>query len=175
MSAIQQNYFDFFGLPVKFDIDSKILDSQYQVFQQRFHPDRYVTAPANEKLHAIQIATFANEAYTTLKNPTSRGIYLLSLHDISALDAENTQMSPDFLMLQITWREEIDEAVENKNEAQLDELIHTIKNKSSELLSQLEHAFNHHSLEEAKSIVRKLSFIDKIVADIHHHLEILEV
>jgi molecular chaperone HscB len=79
---VSLNYFEFFGLNPSFDIDLAALEANYRKIQSDSHPDRFVTAPASEKLASMQTATIANEAYLTLKSPGLRGAYLLGLSGI---------------------------------------------------------------------------------------------
>ena len=74
----------------------------------------------------MQLATLANEAYQTLKNPANRAQYLLELQGITAISESNTSMPTDFLMQQMQWRETLEDASAAKDihtlEALLDEM-----------------------------------------------------
>jgi molecular chaperone HscB len=72
------------------------------------------------------------------------------------------------------WREAIDDALQNKNISALDDLLMEIKNTSKSLSQQLSQAFKQKDYVSAAESVRKLSFIDKITADIHRNIETLE-
>ena len=63
----------------------------------------------------MQLATLANEAYQTLKNPANRAKYLLELQGITAISETNTAMPTDFLMQQMEWREATEDATADKN------------------------------------------------------------
>ena len=146
MELLQRNYFELMGLPTQFEIDLTLLDQHYRTLQSEVHPDRFVTASANERMQSMQVATQANEAYQTLKNTTARARYLLQLNGVETLEESNKAMPADFLMKQM-----------------------------AKVLSQyLSGQFAEKAYTQASESVRKLSFIDKISADINRAIEQLE-
>ena len=95
------NYYQLFDLQPTFNIVLATLETNYRKIQSESHPDRFVTATSAEKLKSMQLATLANEAYQTLKNPASRAQYLLELNGISAISESNTSMPADLSVRQI--------------------------------------------------------------------------
>lgn len=174
MTLLQRNYFELLGLPTQFEIDLTLLDQHYRTLQSEVHPDRFVTASANDRMQSMQVATQANEAYQTLKNTTARARYLLQLSGIETLEERNTAMPADFLMLQMEWREAIDEANSAKDISALDQLLTEIRQMAQQLSQRLSMQFAEKSYPAASESVRKLSFIDKISADINRVIEQLE-
>jgi molecular chaperone HscB len=174
MGLLQRNYFELLGLPTQFEVDLALLDKHYRQLQSEVHPDRFVTASANDRMHSMQVATQANEAYQTLKNSTARARYLLQLKDIETLEESNTAMPADFLMLQMEWREAIDDAINAKEISALDALLAEIRQMAKSLTQDLSNQFNDQAYDRASESVRKLSFIDKITTDIHRAIEQLE-
>lgn len=174
MELLQRNYFELLGVPTQFEVDLVVLDQHYRQLQSEVHPDRFVTASANDRMQSMQIATQANEAYQTLKNATARARYLLQLSGIETLEESNTAMPMDFLMLQMEWRETIDDATATKDVSALDALLAEIKQTAKSLVENLSVLFAEKAYTQASESVRKLSFIDKISADIHRAIEQLE-
>ena len=173
--SVTQSYFEFFQLPAQYEIDLTLLDANFRKIQSEVHPDKFVTASPAERLQSMQTATLANEAYQTLKHPTSRARYLLQLNGINTLEESNTAMPVDFLMTQIEWREAIEEAENAKDVAALDSQLTMMKSTAKSLQQSLAIALKDKStLAEAAQIVRKLSFIDKVSADIGNIIAKLE-
>jgi len=169
------NYFQLFALPEQFDIDVKALESNYRKIQSASHPDRFVSASPAEKLQSMQLATSANEAYSTLKKPALRAKYLLELHGINAIAETNTAMPADFLMQQMEWRERLEDAKAAKNIAELESLANTLQADAKALQAELIDLFDiKKDFANATDETRKLIFIDKVSADIHHAIEQLE-
>jgi molecular chaperone HscB len=168
-----KNYFALFGLPVQFEIDFGELQSNYRKIQSEVHPDKFVTASPAERLQSMQTATLANEAFQTLKHPTARARYLLQLQGIETLEDSNTAMPPDFLMTQMEWREAIEEAQFAKDIPALEMLLGTMKNEAKTMQSNLADAIQNNP-NSAAQLVRKLSFIDKVSADVQQTISRLE-
>src|SRR5215469_18924257 len=126
LSSLSDSHFVLFGLPEQFALDASALDHAYRTVQAQVHPDRFAAAGDAQKRIAMQWATRTNEAYRTLRDPLKRAIYLLSLRGIDVGAENNTAMEPAFLMQQMEWRENIEDAAAAKNvgalEALLDEL-----------------------------------------------------
>jgi molecular chaperone HscB len=74
------------------------------------HPDKFVRSSDSEKRQSLQIATYANTAYQTLKQDIKRGLYLCELHGLDAGLETNTAMPREFLMQQMELREAMDDA-----------------------------------------------------------------
>ena len=167
-----QNYFSLFKLLQQFNIDLTQLNANYRVLQSESHPDRYVTASSAEKLRSLQLATLANEAYQTLKNPANRASYLLQLHNIEAAAQTNTTMPADFLMQQMEWHEILDDAKQAKDIKALERLLLEMQNECVALQTKLVDCFDvNNDLIIATDTTRKLIFIDKVSADVNKAIE----
>jgi len=167
------NFFEHFHLPVTFSIDIKTLEANYRKIQAEVHPDKFVTASPSERLQSMQTATLTNEAYQTLKHPTARARYLLQLQGVETSEDSNTAMPADFLMTQMEWREAMEDAQHAKDIDALDALLHTIQDAGKALQTALANALADNT-QTAAQLVRKLSFIDKISADIRDMISRLE-
>ena len=66
--SFNENYFQLFEIEKSLFIDLNILEEKYLELQKEFHPDKYVNASEQEKRLSIQITSYINEAYNTLKN-----------------------------------------------------------------------------------------------------------
>ena len=172
---MREEYFELFELNPSFNIDLNKLETNYRAIQSASHPDRFVTATNAEKLASMQTATLANEAYLTLKNPANRAKYLLSLQGIDAVKETNTHMPAEFLMQQMEWREAIDDAKTARDitalESLLSEMQQAAKTLQAELVGLIDEQKDYVSATDA---TRKLIFIDKVSADIHKTIELIE-
>ena len=170
------NYFAFFNLPEQFAIDLNLLESNFRAIQSTSHPDRFVTCTSAEKLQSMQTATLANEAYLTLKNPANRAKYLLQQQGIDAIDEKNTQMPADFLMQQMEWREAMEDAKAAKNVGDLEKLLAEMQFDAKKLQANLANLIDtQKDYKAATDAARKLIFMDKVCADIHKAIELLEL
>ena len=170
-----QNHFELFGLPRSYALDRDQLDTAYREMQHTVHPDRFAAKSEAEQRVAMQWATQANEAYQTLKHPVNRGVYLLRLQGIDALDANNTKMAPAFLMQQMEWREAIEEARADKSMSALDGLTDELRLAHRHIETQLADLIDKtQDFAAASEAVRQLRFMDKLIAEVGDVYEELE-
>ena len=170
-----QTHFELFGLPQSYALDRNQLDAAYRELQNTVHPDRFAAQPDAEQRVAMQWATQVNEAYQTLKHPVNRGVYLLRLQGVDALDANNTKMAPAFLMQQMEWREAIEEARAEKNMTALDGLTDDLRTAHRRIETQLADLIDTaHDFAAASEAVRQLRFMDKLIAEVGDVYEELE-
>ena len=168
------NYFQLFELPETFALTLSALETPYRRIQASAHPDRYVTATPTEQRQSMQLATLANEAYLTLKNPARRAEYLLGLKGIDSLNDSNTSMPADFLMQQMEWREALEDASLAKNIASLDSLFDEMQAEAKTLTEVLTDLIDtKKDYPAASETTRKLVFIDKVCADIAQAIDAL--
>jgi molecular chaperone HscB len=168
-----QDYFALFQLPAQFTIDSTALDTHYRALLAEVHPDKFVNAPSAERMQSMQKATLANEAYQTLKHPTSRARYLLQLAGVTTDEENNTAMPADFLMAQMEWREAMDDAKFAKDISALDALLQDMRTQAKALQQQVANEITQAPAQAAMT-VRKLRFIDKVSEDVNQLIAQLE-
>ena len=164
-----QNHFDLFQLPQRFDIDMKQLDAAYREIQARVHPDKFVAAGGAEQRVAMQWATRANEAYQTLKSPLKRASYLCELNGVTLQAESNTAMPAAFLMQQMEWREELDEA--RTDAAALFRLEQQIQQAHSAQLQQIADHLARSDYHAGAQAIRQLMFLEKFSNDLDHIAE----
>ena len=163
--SASDNYFQFFGLNQQFKIDLPVLDQAYLAIQKEVHPDRHARGSDTEQRLAMQMATLANSAYQTLKNPVQRGLYLCQLHGVDAKLETNTAMPAAFLMKQMEWRENLDERAEDL--PALESMMEEVESSRQATLLEITQAIDHaKNFERAAELLRGLLFIDKFALEL---------
>jgi molecular chaperone HscB len=76
------DYFSFFGLPRKLNIDSDALGREFYALSRKLHPDVYVRSAEQEREWSLEKSSQLNDAYRILKDPIGRTEYLLRLEGI---------------------------------------------------------------------------------------------
>src|SRR6201996_6832436 len=76
------DYFTFFNLPRKLNLDTVVLEKQFYVLSRKLHPDRFAAKPAAEQEAALAESSRLNDAYRTLKDPIARTEYVLKLEGV---------------------------------------------------------------------------------------------
>ena len=174
----RQDHFALFDLPRTFRVDAAALDRRYRALQSEVHPDRHASAeqaadPALQRM-ALQASARVNEAYATLRDPASRGEYLLSLEGIESLSETDTVMPPDFLMEQMERREAIEDAARDGNSNALEAALQDIAVERLSLIDDIANALDRRQLDNAKTAVRKLRFLDRVKSEINDALIAIE-
>ncbi len=72
-----QNYFAYFGLSDRLNIDLYFLEARYYDLSRQFHPDFYQRKSPGERDISLENSARLNLAYKTLKDPIQRMEYLL--------------------------------------------------------------------------------------------------
>jgi molecular chaperone HscB len=76
------DYFAFFGLPYKLNLDTKQLERDFYALSRKLHPDINAKANTNEQEWSLEKTSQLNDAYRTLKDPILRTEYLLRLQGV---------------------------------------------------------------------------------------------
>lgn len=76
------DYFTFFGLPRKLNVDVAGLEREFYQLSRKLHPDLYSGADAREQEWSLEQSSQLNDAYRTLKDPIKRTEYLLRLEGV---------------------------------------------------------------------------------------------
>src|SRR5258708_8545345 len=104
------DHFARLGLPAALDIEPAALDRVYFAGQRKWHPDRFVSKPPEERARASTEAAALNDAHRTLKDPLSRAVYFAGLKGVELPGDGKTIDDPDLLMEAMDAREELHEA-----------------------------------------------------------------
>lgn len=76
------DYFTFFGLPRKLNIDVAALEKDFYELSRKLHPDVNARVSSQEQEWSLQQSSLLNDAYRTLKDPIRRTQYLLKLEGV---------------------------------------------------------------------------------------------
>jgi molecular chaperone HscB len=84
------DYFTFFGLPRKMNIDIKALEKDFYEMSRKLHPDLSARASAREQEWSLEQSSLLNDAYRTLRDPIKRTQYLLKLEGVELEEQSKT-------------------------------------------------------------------------------------
>ncbi|HTC47354.1 MAG TPA: Fe-S protein assembly co-chaperone HscB [Candidatus Aquilonibacter sp.] len=76
------DYFTFFSLPRKLNLDVAALDKDFYELSRKLHPDLNARAGSQEQEWSLQQSSLLNDAHRTLKDPIKRTEYLLKLEGV---------------------------------------------------------------------------------------------
>lgn len=84
------DYFTFFGLPIKLNLDVPALEKDFYEFSRTLHPDLNARGSSQEQAWSLEQSSLLNDAYRTLRDPIKRTHYLLKLEGIELEEQSKT-------------------------------------------------------------------------------------
>lgn len=165
-----RNFFELFGLPESFDLDTADLAERYRDLARRFHPDRFAQSPPAERRLSLEMTATLNEALQTLRDPLARARYLLGLRGVDTGEETDTKMSAGFLMTQMELREQLAGARHAPDRAaRLDAARRQADDEFRARIQTLRGALasgDDASLHAARNAVREMQFLRKLLQEI---------
>jgi molecular chaperone HscB len=76
------DYFSFFGLQPKLNVDVAALERDFYDLSRKLHPDLNASTGSAEQEWSLEQTSMLNDAYRTLKDPIKRTQYLLHLEGV---------------------------------------------------------------------------------------------
>ncbi len=110
------DYFAFFGMPQKLQIEEASLEQRFHQLSWKLHPDNFVKASEYERNLALGRSSELNDAYRTLRDPISRVEYLLLRAGVRKEGTTKQQAPPELLEEVFALNESLDELREAKSE-----------------------------------------------------------
>jgi molecular chaperone HscB len=103
------DYFAFFGLPKKLQLDAAELEKRFHQLSWKLHPDNFVRASESERDLSLERSSQLNDAYRTLREPISRVEYLLAREGVRKEGQTKQQAPPELLEEVFELNEWLDE------------------------------------------------------------------
>ena len=150
------DYFTFFGVPRKLNINTAQLERDFYELSRRLHPDLYARGQTKEQEWSLEQSSQLNDAYRTLKDPIKRTEYLLRLEGVE-LEEQSKQATeqaratgevkkqvvpPDLLEEVFELNMQLEELRANKKIGENDPaLVEELESKKAEFQSKFEALF----------------------------------
>ncbi|KAG1682735.1 Iron-binding protein IscA [Nymphon striatum] len=149
--------------------------SAFRELQTIYHPDRFVNAEEQERRLAIQSTGFINEAHETLRSTRLRARYLLVLKGVDFDDEVDTTSDAMFLMHQMEMREKLEDARQAEDPlAEVDDIRQQVHLEIMRLQAEFVKKTEENKLDEAKEIVLKMKFFERLCQEVTALTEKLE-
>ena len=163
------NYFELFGLPIGFQVDTNKLRAAFMDIQRASHPDKFAQNNSYEQDEALERSALANKGFSLLNNKDQIMPYVLELKGIIDAD-EKYALSPDFLMemmeLNEAWMEADDatakQGILSQIKAIQDEILEPIKGYLE--MDQIDSIYQEAMLQ-IKEYYYKKKYLDRILAE----------
>ena len=136
------NYFEFYEIPMTFEIDAAALKRIFYANSKKYHPDFYTMESDEKQAEILELSTLNNEAYKVLSNADKRMRYILEQKEVLEAEGQN-KIPQDFLMEMMDINEALmelefgfDEPLYQKIEADLTELEKSLEKKINPILTE---------------------------------------
>ena len=169
---IKMNYFELFGLPIEFQVDTSKLRVSFMQMQLESHPDKFAQSTVDDQEIALERSALANQGYTLLNNKEKLIPYVLELKGYIVAD-EKFALSPDFLMEMMDLNESwMDAATPEQKQIILDK-VKSIQNELYEPIKQFLEgtpidSLSQEDMLQIKEYYYKKKYLDRILADFRY-------
>lgn len=167
-------HFALFELQPRFNLDLDQLATRYRELARSVHPDRFADASEREQRLALEQSASLNEAYQTLKSPPKRARYLLAMGG-RELPLEVTVHDPEFLLQQMTLREELEDLQDSADLAGVAVFKRRLKTAQDELNRSFAACWDDAARrDQAERLMRCMQFLDKLSYEVRQLEERLD-
>jgi len=166
---IKMNYFELFGLPIGFQVDTIKLRAAFMAIQRASHPDKFTQGSETEQEEALEKSAMANKAFTLLQNPALVLPYVLEIKGCIEAD-EKYALRPDFLMEMMELNEAWMDAIDETEKKMVLDKVKIIENEIySPIKANLETSsvdtISQEGMLQIKEYYYKKKYLDRILAD----------
>ena len=162
------NYFELFGLPIGFQVDTTKLRQAYMELQRTSHPDKFTQSSSEEQETALEKSAIANKAFTLLNNKELILPYVLEVMGYMESD-EKYALGPDFLMEMMDLNEAWMDADTENDKHSVTEKVKTIQNAIytpvKAILEGNSIDITKEAMLQVKEYYYKKKYLDRILAD----------
>ena len=163
------NHFDIFGLPVSTELDVKALEARFRELSLQFHPDRFATADAKTRVHALEKTAALNDAFKVLKDPFRRALAILKLKGIdleSEAAAAKVQLPLEFLEEVMNRREQLEAVREKKDLPGALKLGSEMKQLREAILVEGQAALNANNIALATQKLGRVRYYSRFIEEV---------
>jgi molecular chaperone HscB len=146
------------GLPIRFDVDSAVLERQFTGFRRTLAPERFTDKGPREKSNARAHLDALQHAYDTLRDPVRRARYLLDMARTTAV-GNAAPIDPELVALEA-------EAAETDDTVALDRLANRAARGIEQCILDLSAAFRADELGSAAGAMARLERLEALAATI---------
>ena len=126
------NYFELFGLPIGFQVDTQKLRAAFMEIQKASHPDKFAQGTTEEQEVALEQSSLANKGFTLLNQKERILPYVLEILGILTPE-EKYALEPDFLMEMMDLNEAISEIELENDSKNISVILEDISNFKNEI------------------------------------------
>ena len=134
-----QDYFQFYNIDRKFQIDKSALRKQYILNNKKYHPDYHTLESEDSQDEVLRLSTLNNEAYKVLTDDRKRIMHVLRLEN--AMPEEGKAQVPQaFLMEMMEVNESLMDAKMSDDASAIQNVADQLNSLQEELKTRISQA-----------------------------------
>ncbi len=130
------NYFEFYDLPISFNVDAVALKKTFYSYSKKYHPDFFTLESEAEQAKILELSTLNTQAYKTLSDAERRMKYVLEFTGAMGEEGQN-KLPQDFLSNMMDINEAIMELEFDFNEVALEQVENDVQRIENQLLKDI--------------------------------------
>lgn len=174
LGAPPSNFYDFFGLDHKLNLDPKLLESRFYALSRQWHPDRFARVSDQERQVAVDASAILNDGYRTLKDPVRRAQYLLKERGFEIGEQKSNDVPPELLEEVFELNMALEESDREQLLAERTKFTAMRDSIDAELAGQFaayDLAEDRAVLERIRAILNKRKYIQNLIGRVDRALE----
>ena len=184
MPPLSSDYYDFFSLERKLNVDENELQKRFYELSRQWHPDRFSRKSPQEQAQALEATAILNDGYRTLRNPVRRAEYLLKEEGFPIGEQRSKDVPPELLEEVFELNMMLEELKEGDDSARpqlesakqnfiglregVDRELETFFNKYDAAEPQSETA--KQALHEIRGVLNRRRYIENLLRDVDRAL-----
>ena len=97
LQAPSPDYFRFFGLDKRLDLDLGMLQKRFYELSRTLHPDKFTRRTVQEKLFSLEATAILNDCFRVLRDPVLRAEYILKEEGFEVGESRKGDVSGELL------------------------------------------------------------------------------
>jgi molecular chaperone HscB len=175
LPSLQSDYFEFFGLERKLNIDLDDLQKRFYALSRQLHPDRYTQKSAAERQYSLDATAILNDAYRTLRDPLQRVEYVLKYEGFDIGEQKTRDVPPELLEEVFELNMAIEEADRPQLEAaaeKFSKMLVNIDDELTDLSRKYDQNADRNILAQIRSVLNRRRYVRNLVRDVEKALTI---
>jgi molecular chaperone HscB len=165
------SYFEFFGIPLAFNIDQEALRKAFLSNSREYHPD-FAKAKGLDVEEAMEKSSLNNKAYKTLNSPAFNRAYILQIKGL--LGADKEQLPMDFLVEMMDLNERVADLQMEHDNKQLQSVLEEYRDWNKTINARLARAemdFDKSADEAVLQVVKEFHLKHKYILRIKESID----
>ena len=180
MPTISRNYFDFFGVQRKLELNEADLQKRFYELSKQWHPDRFSRKSAAEQAEALDLTSLLNDSYRTLREPVKRAEYLLTEEGFPIGEQGSKDVPPELLeeVFDLNMALEEMKSGDEESRPQLESAQQNFVKMRSSIDGELQRLFSKYdaataesedagqALHEVRGVLNRRRYIENLLRDV---------